>query len=131
MNNHLGFQLSILFVTLSILVLKTVLRSLLGFRLNNYNSNTRNQSNNSNNNINNNKSIIGNERQSLFDSIKSRSSTLRKVSLEERQAIAAEKKRRASTFGSSVVSAILERRKFLERDASDSDSDNDSNVWSS
>lgn len=51
--------------------------------------------------------------------------------MEERQAIAADKKRRASAFGSSVVSAILERRKFLERDASDSDSDNDSNVWSS
>jgi len=75
--------------------------------------------------------MIGNERQSLFDSIKTRSSTLRKVSVGEKKAIAEDKKRRTSAFGSSVVSAILERRKFLERDASDSDSDNDSNVWSS
>lgn len=72
-------------------------------------------------------------RDSLMDAIKRGNGQLRKVSNEEREALEEEKKRSASSvggFGSSSVTAILERRKFLMAEESDSDSDNDDEEWS-
>lgn len=95
-------------------------------------------------------------RDSLMDAIKRGGGGLRKVSNEEKVALEEEKKRSASSvggfgknvcsfdletrgdllclcaflLGASSVTAILERRKFLMAEESDSDSDNDDSEWS-
>jgi len=72
-----------------------------------------------------------NSRASLLDAIKLGGVNLRRVTEEEQSAAQEEKKQRGSVggFGASSVAAILERRKFLMAEESDSDSDKDDGEW--